>query len=310
MTSGRILVRIGLIALFLLLVLSSAWAKLVFEKIHESGYHELYSSRSATSADLALSEALTDRIAALQMKIGIYPENKVKIHIVHGEEAYDEISRGKASIVEFSDAFYSGSEGVIYIRSRDQIPDNYLHILIHEYIHWYLEQVFVSTPLWFHEGMATHYSGQMGYERFLLYLRESLINPKSDLFRTAYSYPERREDWPRFYLSSAMAVRFMQEKHPQSWQRFWDMVASRTHQGQKIRFNEAFVRSYHIDLWTFHQNFEAYSKRQGYLYLLVAVNSLIFALLPFVVILIYRKRRRRMQSMPDLPEIEEEKEET
>ncbi|MDI3504504.1 MAG: hypothetical protein PWP64_1440, partial [Candidatus Cloacimonadota bacterium] len=273
-----------------------------YRKIGESSYHELYSTKSATKTDLILNQALSRKIADLQIKLGLYPKAKVQIFIVYTAKAYDNLNLGKAEIVEFSDAFYSGRDGVIYVRSQDQILDNYLKILLHEYIHWYLEQLFVSTPLWFHEGMATYHSGQLGYERYLLYLKESLINPKSDLFRIGYSYPKNKADWPRFYLSSAMAVRYMQDKYSQQWQRFWNLVAYSNKKGQKIRFSEAFVQAYHIDLWDFHQSFENYSKRQGYLYLIVATNSLIFACLPFVMLAIARKRRRQMQNMPDLPD--------
>lgn len=272
-----------------------------YQKLHESPYHELYSTKTVSSSDLALSQALSHKIADLQISLGIYPKDKVKIYIVHGEQEYQKLSLGKAEIVEFSDAFYSGKERVIYIRSQDQIQENYLKILVHEYIHWYLEELFISAPLWFHEGMATYFSGQMGYDRYLLYLRESLINPKSDLFRVGYFYPENRADWPRFYLSSAMAVRYMQDKYPKPWQGFWDIVAAYHHQGQKVRFNEAFVRAYHTSLWDFHQDFERYSKRQGYLYLIVAANSLIFVVLAILMLFAARKRRRRLSSMPDLP---------
>lgn len=220
----------------------ATWALLLgFQLLHESPYHQLYSERSATATDLALSKALAHKIADLQITLGVYPQARVKIYIIHGEKEYHKLSLGKAEIVEFSDAFYSGQERVIYIRSQDQVHDNYLKILLHEYIHWYLEELFISAPLWFHEGMATYFSGQIGYDRYLMYLRESLINPKSDLFRVGYYYPEDRADWPRFYLSSAMAVRFMQDKYQPDWQKFWDIVAAYHHQGQRVRFNEAFV---------------------------------------------------------------------
>jgi hypothetical protein len=274
-----------------------------YQVLHESPYHELYGKKTATASDIALSKALAHKIADLQITLGVYPKTKVKIYIVHGEREYHKLSLGKAEIVEFSDAFYSGEDRAIYIRSQDQIQENYLKILLHEYIHWYLEELFVSAPLWFHEGMATYFSGQMGYDRYLLYLRESLVNPKSDLFRVGYFYPENRADWPRFYLSSAMAVRYMQEKHLDQWGRFWDIVAAYHHQGQKVRFSEAFVTGYYTSLWDFHQTFERYSKRQGYLYLLVALNSLIFAFLAVLMPFAVAKRRRRLRRMPDLPEV-------
>ncbi|MCB5262030.1 MAG: hypothetical protein LHW64_02215 [Candidatus Cloacimonetes bacterium] len=286
----------------LLLCATFSWL-MGYQLLHESPYHELYGEKSATAADLDLSRALSQKIADLQITLSIYPKARVKIYIVHGEQEYHKLSLGKAEIVEFSDAFYSGADRAIYIRSQDQILENYLKILVHEYIHWYLEELFISAPLWFHEGMATYFSGQMGYERYLMYLRESLINPKSDLFRIGYFYPENKADWPRFYLGSAMAVRYMQDKHQEQWGRFWNIVAAYHHQEQKVRFSEAFANAYHTSLWDFHQDFERYSKRQGYLYLIVAINSLIFAFLAILMPFAARKRRRRMRNMPDLPDL-------
>ena len=243
---------------------------------------------------------LDDRIAELQMKVGIYPAEKPDIYIVQGEAEYQKLSLGKAEIVEFSDAFFSSSENRIYIRSGEQIHQNYLKILLHEYIHWYLEELFTDAPLWFHEGMATYHSGQLGYDRYLLYIRESFLGKKSDLYRMSYRYPTSREDWPMFYVSSAMALRFMEEKHPLAWQRFWDTVSQSHRQGQKIRFNQAFFSSYGLSMYDFTLQFERYSKRQGYLYLIVALNSVIFLCLPFVMLLVAAKRRRKMRALPEL----------
>ncbi len=272
-----------------------------FQQISQSPYITLYSNNQKSSKDLYLGTILSEKIGDLQMQLGVYPESRVPIYIVYKAENFAELAQGKAEIVEFSDAFYSGTEKAIYIRSKDQVRENYLKILLHEYIHWYLDELIRGAPLWFHEGMATYLSGQMGYDRYLIYLKESLINPKSDLFRVGHKYPDDRADWSRFYLSSAMAVRYMQDRHELQWKRFWDAVAYSHKQGRSIRFSEAFVSSYRQNLWDFHQNFEAYSKRQGYLYLIIALNSFLFALLPFVMLAIARKRRRRMQLLPDLP---------
>ena len=95
----------------------------------------------------------------------------------------------------------------------------------------------------------------------------------------------------------------MQEKHLDQWGRFWDIVAAYHHQGQKVRFSEAFVTGYYTSLWDFHQTFERYSKRQGYLYLLVALNSLIFAFLAVLMPFAVARRGRRLRRMPDLPEV-------
>jgi hypothetical protein len=266
-----------------------------------NSYYDLYSNKPASPADYDLSKALDGKIGDLQMQFGVYPDAKVPIYIVYGEDEYRSLSEDSASIVEFSEAFYNSKEGAIFARSKDQVSDNHLKIMVHEYIHWYIEELFIQAPLWFHEGMATYFSQQLGYERYLIYLKESLIQPQSDLFRMSYRYPENREDWPHFYLSSAMATHYMQDRFPAQWQSFWNQVAANNKAGKRSIFSQTFAQSYQTSLWDFHTSFGSYSKRQGYLYLFVALNTVVFAFLPFVMFAIARKRRRRMQGLPDLP---------
>lgn len=285
--------------IFILALISGLIPLSAYQRVYSSKTLSIYAEQEISPSMRKIATALEERIGNLQMKLGIYPSTVAAIYIVSGEAEYQKLSLGKAEIVEFSDAFYSGSEGRIYIRSGDQVQENYLKILMHEYIHWYLEQLFIGTPLWFHEGMATYHSGQLGYDRYLLYIRESFLGKSGDLYRMSYRYPAVQEDWPHFYLSSAMALRFMEEKHPQAWLRFWDTVASSHRQGYKIRFNQAFISSYGISLYDFNHQFERYSRKQGYLYLAVALNSLIFLSLPFIMLIVARKRKRRMQMLPD-----------
>ena len=273
---------------------------LQYDAVLSSDNIVIYSTRAVNPSLENIASLLDNRIGELQMELGLYPTAKVPVYIVSDKQAYKKLSDGRAGIVEFSDAFYSGYEGRIYIRSGDQINQNYLNVLLHEYIHWFLEQYFVSTPLWFHEGMATYFSGQMGYERYLVFLRESFRGKQGNLYRMSYNYPEQKTDWELFYLSSAMALQYMQKKEPESWKRFWDKVAAAQKAGGKIRFNDAFIMAYNTSLYDFTKAFEAYSRRQGYLYLFVAINGCIFLFLPVVMLFVARKRRRILGQMQDL----------
>lgn len=267
--------------------------------------HEIYSQSPKPEIEANIGRELDARISEFQMSLGIYPAEAVRIYIISDEKEYQRLSLGRGEIVEYSDGFYDGKEGVIRVRSHIHTQENYLNLLMHEYIHWYIEELFTGAPLWFHEGLATYHSRQFGYERYLLYLRESLINPSGDLFRLSHSYPKDKADWNGFYLSSTMAVRYMQEKHGESWQRFWHIVALEYKSGRKANFTRAFTHSYGTTLWDFHTSFTKHSKKQGYLYLIVLINSLILALLPVVMLIAARKRRKRMKLLPDLPHPEE-----
>jgi hypothetical protein len=90
-----------------------------------------------------------------------------------------------------------------------------------------------------------------------------------------------------------------------NWKLFWDAVALHHKSGMKIRFNDAFIPAYNTSLYDFHKAFEAHAKRQSFIYIIVAINSIAFIILPFVMIAIARKRRKRMLLLPDL-DIEED----
>jgi len=242
---------------------------------------------------------LDNRIDELQMKLGIYVDDKAPIFLIQDHKSYQALALGKAKIVEFSDAFYSGAEQRIYIRPQGELSDGYQRTLLHEYIHWYLEKIFVGAPLWFHEGMATHFSGQMGFERYLFFLQQSFLGKSSDLYRLSSSYPQQREDWPLFYLSSSMAVRYMSTKKPEQWKLFWDIVSYHHRQNEQAVFSECFVRGYNSSMFDFHRQFEHYTKRLRFQYLFWGFNALLAGLLPIVLILGYHNRRKRMAEMPD-----------
>lgn len=249
---------------------------------------------------------LDERIDELQSTISIYINEPAVIYIAKNNTSYQRLALGKAKIVEFSDAFYSGMDASIYIRPAVEIRESFSNTLLHEYIHWYLEKIFSHAPLWFHEGMATHFSGQMGFERYLYFLQQSFLGRSSDLFRMSYSYPDKQEDWQIFYLSSSMAVRFMNENKAQEWKHFWDMVASITRNGDKAAFNDVFGVAYRSNLYDFHIQFAAYVKRLRYQYLFWGINSILALLLPVVLIIGHRIKRKRMAMLPDFPELEED----
>lgn len=294
-------------AILVLLFLYSTilWGQYV--KIDESPFHELYSKKEGRVREYHYSKALAASIADFQVSLGVYPKDKVKIYVIYDEEDYRKLSYGKEEIITKSDAFYSAKDEAIYIKAMSLIEENYLNVLIHEYVHWYLDELLVQAPLWFHEGMATLYGRQLGYERYLLYLKESFLKKDADLFRMSYSYPKNSRDWTGFYLSSAMAIKYMQTKYPKAWQSFWEMVAKEHKQGNKANFNRIFAESYRLPMWDFHQKYKAYSQRQGYLYIAVGINTLLFAFLPFVLLIAAKKRKKKMLALPDIEPEEERK---
>lgn len=296
-----------LLILAMLLLVASLPA-ITFKASLMNDYAVFYSD-SRTNQDLTqLASFFTDAVDKLQMELGIYTEGRVPIYVIPDANTYHLLSRGKEEIVEFSDAFYSTKDKVIYIRSRDQISELYQKVLVHEYIHWYLDQVLVDAPLWFHEGMATYYAGQMGYERYLEFIRARFWGIRTDIFLQAYSYPKAREEWSQYYLSSYFALQFMRDKKPEHWKIFWDKVSANWHRQEQTEFMDAFKSAYLTTLWDFSKDYDRYSKRLALQYIAVAVNSILIALLPFVLLIAHYRRRRRRNLLPDLPIPEDEEE--
>jgi hypothetical protein len=244
--------------------------------------------------------SLNEQIDRLQMSTGVYLDGKADIYIVPTRAAYQEIARGKSSIVEFSEAFYTSEEQRIYVRSADQIWENYGGIIVHEYTHWFLDQVFMNAPLWFHEGMATLEGNQLGLERYYYFIRERFWGNKLDLVALAYDYPKDRGEWEMYYLTSYFAVRYMKDKDTSSWKNFWYIAAQNHDRGAVTRFNSALMQAYNMSLSDFNLDFAKASKRQAYVYLAVGINSLVFSLMPVLVVIAMIKYRRRMNAMPEI----------
>ncbi len=253
---------------------------------------------------LQTMQRLDARIDDVQMQVGVYVQGRAGIWLVEDPDEYQELALGKAPIVEFSEAFYSGSEGRIYLRPFTQLKDDYLQTLLHEYLHWYLEQLFSQAPLWFHEGMAMHFSGQMGFDNYLFFLQQSLLGKRSDLYRLSNRYPARQSEWPVFYLSSSLAIRYMSGKHPEEWQSLWDLVAYYNRKGEKAAFSHCFVMAYRVSLYDFHRSYASWLGKLRWTYLLWGLNAVLVLTLPWVVLLGYRRRKKLLKAMPDNPENE------
>ena len=269
----------------------------------------LHTADGTFSGGQEFLDGLNRRIDQLQASATVYLTKKAEIYVVPNRKAYRELAQGKSTIVEFSDAFYSSAERRIYIRSADQIWESYANVLIHEYTHWYLDEILSEAPLWFHEGMATLQANQLGIDRYLYYVRERFWGNKMDLFELAYQYPREKRDWEMYYLSSYYAVKYMQDKDNAAWRRFWNEVAYIYQSGEKARFTEVFGKAYSSDLYRFNLEFSRSSKTQAWIYLVIGFNSFIFALLPFVLVFAMLRHRRRMRNLPDIEEEEEEVEE-
>lgn len=287
--------------ILILLIAATGLSAVSYRESQRSDYTIFYQAVGSNLDFSTISANLNLSIDKLQTELGIYSSEPVEIFVIPDAANYHLLSRGRETIVEFSDAFYSSREKRIYVRNRGQITDDYGKVLMHEYIHWYLDNVFQRAPLWFHEGMATYYAGQMGYDRYLEFIRARFWGKDTDLFRLGYSYPEDQSDWQQYYLSSYFALQLMKDKKTENWQQFWNLTAANWRKGKSTDFIPTFGRAYQTTLWDFANDYSRYSRRLAYQYIIIGINSLVLALLPITLLLGWFKRRKRRAALPDLP---------
>ena len=121
-------------------------------------------------------------------KLGQYPELPVKIFILAEDAEYYRFARTSSEIIEFSRAFYSSRTGTIYLRNpreqRNFVQIN--RILLHEYIHHFVSHYWVNVPLWFTEGMAVYFSGDLNMDREINFVKNYILGNSLKLEQMKY----------------------------------------------------------------------------------------------------------------------------
>lgn len=276
-----------------------------FGRAFDTRYFQVHTAAGRDPGLKGVFVALDDLVDGIQMDTGVYLDDGPEVYIVPTRADYQNLSQGRNKIVEFSEAFYSSAEGRIYIRGEELADANFKKVVLHEYIHWYLDQIFELTPLWFHEGMAMLYANQLGFESYIMYIRDRFWGSKGDLFRMAYRYPEEQRDWQHYYLTSYFAIKYLKDDREEGWKSLWALASQASRNGEKTHFVKAFNLSFGITLFDFNEQFTRHSYRLAWQYLIIAVNALVLAILPFVVLLIYARHRKRRKALQDYPDPED-----
>ena len=298
---------LSILAIFLFLIISS-FAHCEYSFISNSRFVSIYGSHQTPESTLELRQLLDRGIDEIQMQTGVYLEGGPDIYIVADEKGYKQLTQDHQEIVEFSDAFYSSSQKRVYIRPLESLSGNYIKILIHEYMHWYLDQLFVGATLWFHEGMACLFANQLSLESYVSFTRDCLLHQPPDLFKMGYQYPQNPAQWQSYYIASLFAVSYLKDKQAEGWKLFWALVASNIKEDKKTPFIPAFNYSFATTLLDFNLQYQAHLKQKAWQYLIIGFNSIIFAILPFLLFFIHLKRRKRMKNLPDLALIQDAEE--
>jgi len=268
----------------------------------------VWSAPKDTAYANIIVKRLHQRINAFQIQLGVYPVKPLIIKILPNRKEYSLLTSGKGKLVESSEAFYSPAEQIIYVRSPDQISlESYDNVLMHEYIHWFLDETLSNVPLWFHEGMAFYFSGQFGFQAYYDFTRYRFMGYHISLNEMAENYPADKSYWNMFYLTSAFAISNLESNRNVQWQEFWNSVGfiynrSSITQSTKSDFIKVFNAAYHMSLYAYSKDYDKVLRRYGWQFPFVGINVIIFALLPFVIIAAWLKNRRKMKALPESEE--------
>jgi len=283
-------------------LLSIEYPELLFRE--EDGLTFRYHQRDQQLIE-QLHPLIIHDIEEFQRAIGFYPEIKGEIIIAPDREFYQNIIAGHKGIIEFSEALYSPSEKRIYIRNpRDLRSFSRLRrIILHEYIHLFLDSQFDNIPLWFHEGMAVFFSGDLNFERELLYARDFLLGNSLTLNEMAGRYPDGQIRWESFYAKSALAVKYLYSNHLDEFYNLWN------YNDIPIDFSLAFFRAFKLTPGQFSPLLEDYLKKRFRIEILLAFTGIIWGVLPFILLLAWLRKRwvnNRIKKKWELPQEDKE----
>lgn len=229
-----------------------------------------------------------DDIFVFQKNVGIYPQLIVPIRIATDQEEYQSWT-AQGGILEFSQAFYDRRSGTIFLRHPSELKSlsALRKILLHEYIHLFVDYYWQDAPLWFSEGMAVYFSNDLSFERELNYAKNFLLGNSRTLLQMSFSYPKNQIEWESFYAKSALAVKYLHLKNRNEFYRLWDFAE------KGDSFHSAFTKAFLMKVSEFSFFFESYIKARFRMEILLASTGIIWSILPLVLIIGFIRKKIR-----------------
>ncbi|MBW6515570.1 MAG: hypothetical protein K0B81_03005 [Candidatus Cloacimonetes bacterium] len=276
-----------------------------FESTAEEGLIIRYHSRDKQLMETLFPMILND-IYEFQRSLGFYPELQGEIIIAPDREYYQHIVSGYSGIIEFSEAVYISSHQRIYIRNPRDLRDfsRLRKIILHEYIHLFLDSHFYNVPLWFHEGMAVFFSGDLTFDRELIYARDYLLGNSLTLNEMISRYPTSRIRWGSFYAKSGLAVKYLYANQRNEFYALWQ------YSKEPKDFNITFLRAFGMTPNRFSGTFEEHLRKRFRIEMLLAFTGIVWSLLPFILLLAWLRKKwlnkKIQQTWEDTQQPEEE----
>jgi hypothetical protein len=245
-----------------------------------------YAPRDAALAQ-ELSVKLRQRINDFNRSMGVYPSDTLHLVLTADETDYHRWTEGNKGVIEFADAFYDPVQDVIVIRSprARHNYDQLGQILFHEYLHFRIDRLWPDAPLWFHEGTAVYFSEGISLDRGADFAWRYLLGARMTLEQMRGDYPHSPAQWGLFYTQSAMAVRQLWNHDRNGFYRLWELG------GRGRGFDWCFLRGFGTTARDYSDDFTRILKREIILQTMVASSSLIWGVLPLVLLAGWLKRK-------------------
>ncbi len=235
---------------------------------------------------LNLAEELYHDIERFQQHIGTYQQIPITIVMARDDKDYATMTERGSGIIEFSLAFYDHRDKMIYMKNpRDIRNYNTLRkVLLHEYIHRFIDYHMDNVPLWFHEGMAVFFSEDLSFDRYLNLIVSNILSRTRPLEEMKYRYPKQRMEWESFYAKSALAIRYLYTNYSHNFFSFWQIAQ------KESDFNAVFVQSFYITPDMFSNMFDEYLTKQFRTEIILASTGLLWVILPLIFLIALVRR--------------------
>lgn len=243
-----------------------------------------------------IKEVFAENMDIFQQKMKQFPDIHVFIRIAPDDAMYKDWTRKKGKAVEFSEGFTKTRTHEIFLRNPGRYGSlNHLHqVILHEYIHLFINYYYSDAPLWFHEGMAVWLSEGLTYERYYNFMRFFAFKQTNLIKAFPFSYPDNITQLEPYYFQSAQAVKALLSDHPKAFESFWDRNPARG------RFEEAFMNTFLMTPETYLNHFDKQVQKLFYNGLVFIFLTLIWSLLPVVMVLaVIRKHRKNKKILAE-----------
>lgn len=283
---------------FLLFFISNLSGKTLykFDNIH------IFAEESQKKLAETISFQLNNNISNFQKSIGAYDDNLVQIIIAKDGAEYHSWTQKSSTIIEFSSAFYNNKNRTIFLKNPSNLRslNTINRVLLHEYIHHFINLHIKNPPLWFNEGMAVYFSGDLGINREFNFIKNYLLGNSRELEMMIYGYPQNRVEWESFYAKSALAIKYLASKRSQSFFNFWNYVF------ESGNFNSAFIKSFSFTPKDFSALFEEYARSHFHAEIFMASSGIIWGLMPLILIIGVIRKKIKTRKIATKWGIEEE----